>query len=133
VELHTSSKEFFVHCAELEEKCSWGRVKCSVALHLFKMSAEQQGASKESVISTLNKHLQPTDLVVHDVSGGCGAKYELYINSNKFDGVALLARHRLVQEAMKAEGLMDKIHALTIKAWTAAEWEKKKDTIPKEE
>ena len=38
----------------------------------------------------------------------------------------------MVQDLVKNGGLMEKIHALTIKAWTEEEWEKKKDTIPKQ-
>ena len=59
-----------------------------------------------------------------DVSDGCGAKFEIVIVSEKFQGVKLLERHRMVQNALS--GVMDKIHALTIKSWTADQWETKK-------
>lgn len=89
------------------------------------------GVTPALVESSLSS-LSPAHVVVHDVSSGCGAKFELFVAAQAFDGVALLARHRLVQEAIKSAGLMDKIHALTIKAWTLTEWEAKKSTIPAE-
>jgi stress-induced morphogen len=70
------------------------------------------------------------EIFIDEDSACSGAKVEIYIGSDKFSGAALLARHRLVQEAIKSAGLMDQIHALTIKAWTKEEWEKKKDSIP---
>jgi len=42
----------------------------------------------------------------------------------------LLDRHRLINDTVTQAGLFEHIHALTIKAWTPEEWEKKKDTIP---
>mmetsp|Transcript_4630 Transcript_4630/g.6427 ORF Transcript_4630/g.6427 Transcript_4630/m.6427 type:complete len:88 (-) Transcript_4630:166-429(-) len=53
-----------------------------------------------------------------------GAKLELKVVSAKFEGVPLLKRHRLVNSCLANE--MDQIHALTIKAWTPAQYEKKK-------
>jgi stress-induced morphogen len=62
-----------------------------------------------------------------DESDGCGAKLRLTIVSDQFDKVPLIQRHRKVQKALDEAGLgMDQIHALTIKAWTVAQYEKKK-------
>ena len=63
-----------------------------------------------------------------DTSGGCGAKFELFLASKKFEGLGLLDRHRLVNEALKSE--ISRIHAIQLKTWTPAEWEKKKGTLP---
>ena len=66
--------------------------------------------------------------VVDFTDGACsGAKLELTIVSEDFDKVPLIQRHRKVQALLKEDGLMDeKIHALTIKAWTPEQWEAKK-------
>jgi acid stress-induced BolA-like protein IbaG/YrbA len=53
-----------------------------------------------------------------------GAKLELTVVSAQFEGKPPLARHRLVNAAL-AE-IMGEIHALTIKAWTPAQYESKK-------
>ena len=44
--------------------------------------------------------------------------------SEKFVGVPLIKRHRMVNAAVG--DYMNEIHALTIKAWTPEQYEKKK-------
>ncbi len=61
-----------------------------------------------------------------DHSDGCGAKLELTVVSDSFEGMMLLKRHREIQNHLKEKGLFDEIHALQIKAWTPTQWEKKK-------
>lgn len=61
-----------------------------------------------------------------DHSDGCGAKLELTVVSDTFEGMPLLARHREVQNKLKEKGLFEEIHALQIKAWTGKQWETKK-------
>ena len=53
-----------------------------------------------------------------------GAKFEMIIVSEKFVGVKLLERQRLVQGALGDK--MNEIHAITMKTWTPEQWEKKK-------
>ena len=48
-----------------------------------------------------------------DFSDGCGTKFEVEVESTSFAGMALLARHRAVNAALKEE--MHLIHALSIK------------------
>lgn len=66
--------------------------------------------------------------VIDFTDGACsGAKLEVIIVSEDFEGVPLIQRHRKVQALLKEGGLMDEaIHALTIKAWTPDQWETKK-------
>jgi acid stress-induced BolA-like protein IbaG/YrbA len=61
-----------------------------------------------------------------------GSKFELYLSSPKFDGMKLLERHRTVQGLLTTAGLMARIHAVTIKAWTPAEWVKNEAQVPKQ-
>ena len=83
-------------------------------------------ASAESVRAALDAGFSPTHLVVVDDSGGCGAKFSVTIVSARFDGIPLLARHRLVNETLKQE--MQSIHALSIKALTPAQYEAQQAT-----
>mmetsp|Transcript_22072 Transcript_22072/g.48091 ORF Transcript_22072/g.48091 Transcript_22072/m.48091 type:complete len:88 (-) Transcript_22072:98-361(-) len=66
--------------------------------------------------------------VIDFTDGACvGAKLEVIIVSEEFNGVPLIQRHRKVQALLKEDRLMDEaIHALTIKAWTPEQWETKK-------
>ncbi|OAD01632.1 hypothetical protein MUCCIDRAFT_88889 [Mucor lusitanicus CBS 277.49] len=50
--------------------------------------------------------------------------FEVVIVSPVFEGKRLLARHKLVNEALKEE--ISKVHAFTQKSYTPEEWEKKK-------
>jgi stress-induced morphogen len=59
-----------------------------------------------------------------DGSCGGGAKLELVVVSAKFEGLALLKRHRLVNDCL-AE-FMPQIHAITMKTWTPQQYESKK-------
>lgn len=61
----------------------------------------------------LQEALAATDVTVNDISGGCGSSFEVHVTSAAFEGKTLLQRHRLVNDALKAE--MEHIHALTIK------------------
>lgn len=83
-------------------------------------------ATVESVVSRLQSSpLAPLQhIACEDVSGGCGAKFELVVVSGTFEGKPLLARHREVQTILSEE--MKSIHALTIKALTPAQYEAKK-------
>ena len=59
----------------------------------------------------------------HSASGGCGQAFEAMIVSPLFAKKNTLARHRLVNSALKTE--IAAIHAWTPKCMTPEEWEKK--------
>jgi stress-induced morphogen len=60
-------------------------------------------------------------------TGGCGQMFEAIIVSAQFEKKTSLARHRLVNNTLKAE--IAAIHAWTPKCMTPAEWEKKKGSL----
>lgn len=71
--------------------------------------------------------LQPiVHIAVEDTTGGgsCGSKFAVLIVTDKFEGMPLLDRHRLVQKILEEE--MKSIHALQIKAYTTMVYENKK-------
>lgn len=57
------------------------------------------------------------------ISGGCGQAFEATIVSSQFAKKTTLARHRLVNSALKAE--IAAIHAWTPKCFTPEEWQRK--------
>lgn len=59
---------------------------------------------------------------------GCdgGYKVDLKVVSKEFEGVKLLKRHQMVNTVFSEELASNKIHALTIKAWTPTQYEAKK-------
>ena len=53
---------------------------------------------------------------------GEGGKYEATVISDAFEGRNLLAKHRLVYAALDPHIKSGAIHALSIRAYTPAEW-----------
>jgi stress-induced morphogen len=66
------------------------------------------------------------DVVVR--GGGCngGHKVTLMVVSNAFEKMPLLKRHRLVNEIFAKELEDGSLHALSVKAYTPAQYESKK-------
>jgi acid stress-induced BolA-like protein IbaG/YrbA len=52
-----------------------------------------------------------------------GNKYEATVISNAFEGLSLVKKHQLVYALLNEHIASGVIHALTIKAYTPAEWE----------
>ena len=62
--------------------------------------------------------------VIHvDVSGD-GYHYQLTLVSNEFEGMKRLARQQWVYAQLQEYITSGQLHALTMKTWTEAEWEK---------
>ena len=53
--------------------------------------------------------------------GGCGQAFQAVIVSPQFESKTMLARHRLVNSALKAE--IAAIHAWTPKCYTPEQWQ----------
>ena len=76
----------------------------------------------------LQSALQPIVVEITDTSDGCGSKFEAIVVSASFDGMGLLDRQRAVNDVIAAE--METIHAFSMKTWTPAQYEKKKQMPP---
>ncbi len=59
-----------------------------------------------------------------DVSGD-GSKFEALVISEEFDGLSTLKRHKMIYAVLDEHIKSGAIHALTIKAYTANEWQQK--------
>mmetsp|Transcript_42861 Transcript_42861/g.48701 ORF Transcript_42861/g.48701 Transcript_42861/m.48701 type:complete len:97 (+) Transcript_42861:107-397(+) len=61
------------------------------------------------------------------LGGGCdgGAKVDIIVVSKKFEKLPLLKRHRMVNDLFCEELADNKIHSLTIKAWTPTQFKNK--------
>ncbi|GBF91443.1 hypothetical protein Rsub_04183 [Raphidocelis subcapitata] len=77
----------------------------------------------DALRAKLESALQATTVTVTDTSGGCGAAFDVCAVSPLFDGKMLIARHRMIHDALHDD--MPNIHALSIKAaWTPAQQQK---------
>lgn len=52
------------------------------------------------------------NIKVEDVSGGCGAMYEIYVETNEFKGLSVVKQHRSVYDALKDQ--IKHIHGLQV-------------------
>ncbi|KAF9977604.1 hypothetical protein BGZ73_005458 [Actinomortierella ambigua] len=77
--------------------------------------------TSEALIDACKTRLQATHVECNDISGGCGQNFEIKIVSPVFEGKTTLQRHRLVNEALKAE--IAQVHAFSQKSFTPAQWE----------
>ena len=84
--------------------------------------------NKEILEELLRNALNPEFLEVEDrteahsghASSGGGGHYAVRIVSGRFEGLAPLARHRLVNTA--TDSVRQEIHALTVKTYTPTEF-----------
>ena len=58
---------------------------------------------ERAVFEQLVVGLQPAELVVRDVSGGCGSMYAIEVASEHFRGLGMLAQQRLVNKVLQSE------------------------------
>ncbi|KAK2601972.1 hypothetical protein QQS21_004485 [Conoideocrella luteorostrata] len=56
--------------------------------------------AEQSIANLLRQKLHPTDLLVRDVSGGCGSMYAIDIASPAFKGATVLKQQRMVNAAL---------------------------------
>ena len=76
---------------------------------------------------TLKKRLNPRHIEISDESGkhheASDSHFSVYIVSDQFEGAKLIKRHQIVNKILKEEGIMDKIHALSMTTHTDSEFE----------
>ncbi|CAK1542851.1 unnamed protein product [Leptosia nina] len=66
---------------------------------------EQNSVTKEQKLTEVLKRAMPgiTYVSIEDISGGCGAMYEISIEAKEFVGLSRVKQHRLVTDTLKTE------------------------------
>jgi len=83
----------------------------------------------------LTDQLNPSHLEVinesnnHNVPAGSESHFKVVIVSKSFDDVALIQRHRMINEVL-ADELKNDIHALALHTYTEADWSAKQGNAP---
>jgi BolA family transcriptional regulator, general stress-responsive regulator len=81
---------------------------------------------QQTIQSKLEQAFSPEFLQVenesymHNVPAGSESHFKVSIASDRFEGLMLIKRHRLVNEALAAE--LQQIHALALHTMTPQEW-----------
>jgi len=68
---------------------------------------------EQRIANLLKKGLKTDHVKVIDVSGGCGAMYNIEVLSSEFNGVSLMEQHRMVNSILSAE--IQNMHGLILK------------------
>lgn len=74
----------------------------------------------------IRQRLLDSGETVHVSVEGDGYHYHLIVVSDAFEGKSLVARQQWVYAKLKDYITGGGLHALTMKTWTADEWEKKR-------
>lgn len=77
----------------------------------------------EEIKQTLSENLPVSLVEAQDLTGG-GDHWQLIIVSPAFEGKGLVDQHRMVNEALKVPLGDQRIHALALKTYSPAQWEK---------
>ena len=77
----------------------------------------------EEIKATLAQALPVSLVETQDLTGG-GDHWQLIVVSPAFEGKGLIDQHRLVNEALKVPMGDQRIHALSLKTFSPAQWEK---------
>ncbi|MYD45758.1 MAG: BolA/IbaG family iron-sulfur metabolism protein [Gammaproteobacteria bacterium] len=65
----------------------------------------------------------------HNVPKGSETHFKVVMISDKFEGLRLIQRHRMINEILEEE-LAGPIHALSLHLYTNQDWEKRFGSIP---
>jgi acid stress-induced BolA-like protein IbaG/YrbA len=76
----------------------------------------------EEIKSTLARALPVSLVETQDLTGG-GDHWQLIIVSAAFEGKGLIDQHRMVNEALREPMADQRIHALSLKTYSPAQWE----------
>ena len=79
--------------------------------------------TSEEIKASLTKALPVSLIETQDLTGG-GDHWQLIVVSSAFEGKGLVDQHRMVNDALKAEIGDQRIHALALKTFSPAQWEK---------
>lgn len=77
----------------------------------------------EEIKQTLERALPGSTVETRDLTGG-GDHWQVIIVSPAFEGKGLLEQHRMVNEALKGAMDDERIHALALKTYSPAQWDK---------
>ena len=77
----------------------------------------------KEIKDTLSKALPISLIETQDLTGG-GDHWQVIIVSAAFEGKGLIEQHRMVNEALKEPIGDQRIHALALKTYSPAQWEK---------
>ena len=77
----------------------------------------------DEIKATLSQALPVSLVETQDLTGG-GDHWQVIVVSPAFEGKGLIDQHRMVNEALKEPMADQRIHALALKTYSPAQWER---------
>ncbi|KAL4097354.1 hypothetical protein QTP88_022147 [Uroleucon formosanum] len=62
-----------------------------------------KGGENILYLSLQKKFPQAKEIKIKDISGGCGAIFEVFISTSEFKGMSMVKQHQLINEVLKDE------------------------------
>ncbi|CAI6364494.1 unnamed protein product [Macrosiphum euphorbiae] len=62
-----------------------------------------KGGENILYLSLQKKFPQAKEIKIKDISGGCGAIFEVFISTTEFKGMSMVKQHQLITEVLKDE------------------------------
>ena len=90
-----------------------------------RVDVQRRAMLPHEIKARIESGIPETQVQVNEFSGGTD-HYAVVVVSPAFEGQALLKRHRMVLDLFQAEIGTGEVHALSIKAYTPAQWEVEK-------
>ncbi|XP_052861266.1 bolA-like protein 3 [Anopheles cruzii] len=91
----------------------YGSRYISVLSRVWAGNSQAVKSSEEALRKILEvKFPQAKNIVVSDISGGCGSMYEIFVETTEFKGLSTVKQHRLITETLKNE--IKTMHGLRI-------------------
>jgi stress-induced morphogen len=85
----------------------------SLRVRLLATDTPAVAPNEQNLIDQLRvKFPKATDIAVADVSGGCGAMFEVFVEAPDFKGMRVVKQHQMVNQALKSE--IKEMHGLRI-------------------
>jgi len=73
---------------------------------------QAESAGEKKLADILKQSFSASQIAVKDISGGCGAMYEIFVESEDFRGKRQVQQHQLVNKALGDE--VKSMHGLRI-------------------
>ncbi|XP_059849255.1 bolA-like protein 3 isoform X1 [Hypanus sabinus] len=90
-----------------------GRSVSLILTSTIRRSFSAQTSGEVHIRNVLKERFpQASSIKVVDISGGCGAMYEVHIESVEFKGKRLVQQHQMINQALKNE--IQSMHGLRI-------------------
>lgn len=101
--LNVSSTRSFVQTTNWLQQDNTKNNKWSTRQSRMLEDQEFNTPEEATIFKKLLKEYDPAALSVQDISGGCGSMYAIHITSSKFNELALIKQHQLVNAFLKED------------------------------